>query len=107
MTETAIDPQEIVALLAPEFGKLGLSTKRAVDADEVRKAVELTAKAKKSVRVYSAYGFVPNRYRSRCEIQYVDGQLSEDGWKFRTGWTGAQRSNGAGSLWVVDGKGAK
>ena len=79
-----------------------LRTRRGLDWNRVRVALRCAPQAKKRVRVYSGAGFVPNSYRGRCEIQYVevtlaDGQITD----IRTGWTGAQRANGAASLIVV------
>ena len=76
-------------------------TARAIDRDDVRIAIRKAAEAKKRVRVYSSAGFVPNSYRYTCRIQYVEGIKTEDGWRFSTGWTGAQRANAAGQLVVV------
>lgn len=95
------DPAPVVAALAPVFGKPGLSTRRAVDAVEVRELLGALPRATRRVRVYSAWGFVPNSYRSRCSIQYVEAELVAGVWRIATGRTGAQRSNGSGSLAVV------
>jgi hypothetical protein len=92
---------QIIATLAAHFGKPGLSTRRAISADEVQEAFAALPQAKKRVRVYSAQGFVPNSYRSRCLIQYVEAFLDEGEWKFVTGWTGAQRSRGAANRIVI------
>lgn len=91
----------IIAALTPEFGKPNLSTKRAITADEVREAFEALPKAKRRVRVYSAQGFVPNSYRSKCLIQYVQADLIDGEWRWQTGWTGAQRSRSAGARVVI------
>ena len=95
------DISYVIHALRPGFGKAGLSTARAVDADEVTAAVEATASAKRRVRVYSGHGFVPHSYKFRCEIQYVEATRCADGWRLSLGWTGAQRSSGSGNLRVV------
>lgn len=79
-----------------------LRTRRACDWSRVRVALRESSKAKKRVRVYAGAGFVPNSYKYRCEIQFIElrvnnGRVVDIG----TGWTGAQRSRGAGSLIVV------
>lgn len=74
-------------------------TARAIDKDDVRKAIRLARDAKKRVRVYSSDGFVPNSYRYRCMIQYVEVDVATK--RCFTGWTGAQRPRGAGALVVV------
>lgn len=93
--------ETILAALAHEFGKPGLSTKRAVTADEVQEAFAALPQAKKRIRVYSAQGFVPNSYRNKCLIQYVEAELISGEWRWQTGWTGAQRSRGAATRVVV------
>lgn len=78
-------------------------TARACDWSRVRIALRAASKAKRRVRVYSGAGFVPNSYRWRCQIQYVELTVAPGGriTSVYTGWTGAQRANGAGSLIVV------
>jgi hypothetical protein len=87
--------------LRASLGKPGLSTKRACDVRDILIAIRETASAKRRVRVYSSAGFVPNKYKYRCEIQYVEATKTQDGWRYTTGWTGAQRSQASGSLVVV------
>lgn len=91
----------IITALTAEFGKPNLSTKRAIGADEVRTAFAAIPQAKRRIRVYSNQGFVPNSYRNKCQIQYVQADLMDGEWKWSTGWTNAQRSRSAGSLVVV------
>ena len=107
----------IVKRLAPSLGKPGLSTRRAIDIDDIKICVKKTKDAKRRVRVYSSQGFVPNKYGYRCEIQYVEAtkvtdnlpanvelshdEIISDGWYFRVGWSGAARSNARGPLVVV------
>lgn len=94
---------ELLSLLAPKFGKPGLSTKRAVDADEVRAALAKLPEAKSRVRVYSSWGFVPNSYRYNVGIQFVEANYDADNevWVWSVSWGRAQRSNGKGELVVV------
>lgn len=91
----------ITAALAPCFGKPGMSTARAIDGDEVAELVAALPAAKRRVRVYSSWGFVPNSYRSRCQIQYIEADLVDGVWRITTGWTGAQRSGGSATRVVV------
>jgi hypothetical protein len=91
----------ITAAIACNFGKPGLSTKRAIDADEVEELAAELQNAKRRVRVYSAWGFVPNSYRNRCTIQFVEATLIDGVWHIGTGWCGAQRSGGSASRVVV------
>ena len=93
--------ENILATLAPDFGKPGLSTRRAIGADEVREAFAALPQAKRRVRVYSEQGFVPGRYRYKCLIQYVEVHLVDGAWQWSSGWTGAQRSRGIGTRVVV------
>lgn len=93
--------ETIITALSAEFGKSGLTTKRAIGADEVREAFAALPQAKKRIRVYSSQGFVPNSYRNKCLIQYVEANLVDGEWRWSTGWTGAQRSRAAGALVVV------
>ena len=93
--------ENILAALAPDFGKPGLSTRRAIGADEVREAFAALPQAKRRVRVYSEQGFVPGRYRHKCLIQYVEVHLVDGIWQWSSGWTGAQRSRGIGTRVVV------
>lgn len=93
---------QIISALSASFGKPGLSTRRAISADEVQEAIAALPNAKKRVRVYSEQGFVPNSYRSKCLIQYVEAWRDETGeWVWVTGWTGAQRSRGHGTRVVI------
>jgi len=100
--------KSIIEKLRPSFGKPNLSTKRAIDESNVRHAQKLLRRAKHTVRVYSDMGFVPNAYRSRCEIQYVEAvKDAETGkWQWYVGWTGAQRKRGYGPLATIDGRAA-
>ncbi len=49
-----------------------LSTARACDWSRVRVALRAVPQAKRRVRVYAGSGFVPNSYKWRCLIQYVE-----------------------------------
>ena len=93
--------REVRARLAPMK-----STSRGCDWSRVRIALRQAAEhpGAKRIRVYSGAGFVPNSYRYRCEIQYIEITRTPDGLRIATGWTGAQRSNGRGSLIVVIGE---
>lgn len=86
------------------FGRVpdkAMQTRRPIDREDIRIAIRKTREAKKRVRIYSDMGFVPNSYKWRCEIQYVECNKCEDGWKVSVGWTGAQRPRGIGNLIVV------
>lgn len=101
-TNSSAAIRAMVRTLSTGLGKPGLRTKRACSRHEIFVAIRAARTAKKRVRVYSPAGFVPSSYRGRCDIQYVEAVRSDDGgWQFRTGWTGAQRPHGAGSLLVV------
>lgn len=78
------------------------STARACDWSRVRVALRAVPQAKRRVRVYAGAGFVPNSYKWRCRIQYVE-VVVQDGRAtlITTAWTGAQRPRGQGSLVVV------
>ncbi|MCX6499584.1 MAG: hypothetical protein NTU93_12420 [Arthrobacter sp.] len=92
---------KIARNLRTQLGAPGLKTKRACDLRDILIAIRESQRAKSRVRVYSDAGFVPNSYRYKCLIQFVEGVKTDDGWQFYTGWTGAQRSGGNGSLLVV------
>lgn len=93
---------ELIAALTPRFGKPGLSTKRAIDADEVTTALAKLPEAKSRVRVYSSWGFVPNSYKYRSDIQFVEATLDENGdWVWTVSWGRAQRSFGKASTVIV------
>lgn len=92
---------KIARSLRGQLGKPGLATKRACDVRDILIAIKESAHAKRRVRVYSSDGFVARSYKYRCQIQYVEGVKSDDGWRFSVGWTGAQRPHGTGSLVVV------
>ena len=77
------------------------STERGLTDDDLRRFVQLQARNKgKRVRVYSSWGFVPNSYRYRCDIQWIETADNEK--SYRVGWSGAQRSGGSGAQCVVD-----
>ena len=92
---------QLARKLRSELGKQGLSTRRACSVSDIFLCIRKTAEAKRRVRIYSDYGFVPSSYKYRCFIQYVEAVKSDDGWTVTTGWTGAQRARGNGSLVVV------
>lgn len=77
--------------------------KRALGVSDIDRAAELAQSARIYVRVYSSSGFVPNAYKWRAEIQYIQAaRASEsDAWAWSIGWTGAHRPNGRGSLEVI------
>ena len=93
---------QLRALRAQLAQQQGLSTARTCDWSRVRVALRAVPQAKRRVRVYSGSGFVPNSYKWRCHIQYVeatikDGRVSS----ITTGWSNAQRPRGQGSLVVA------
>jgi hypothetical protein len=77
------------------------STYRAVGVEEIERAAALIEGAQERVRVYSTAGFVPNAYRYRCDIEYVEALRDPEGWKFRIGSTSAKRSGGSAAREVV------
>ena len=89
-------------IVRQQVGAPSKSTARSCDWDDVRAALRESKEAKRRVRVYSAAGFVPNSYRYRCTIQYIEIVKGPDGrLAVSTGWIGAQRAGGRGSLIVV------
>jgi hypothetical protein len=93
---------EVISHLSPQFGPEGLATRRSVDAAEVTEAFQALEKAKRRVRVYSTAGFVPNSYRYRCEIQYVEAEKTgDDNWVWSVRWGSAQRKNARAATVVV------
>lgn len=98
MTTLSNNLRAVRAQLAPVQ-----STRRGCDWSRVRVALRTAATNPdaRRVRVYSGAGFVPNSYRWRCQIQYIEVQRTPEGLRVSTGWTGAQRSNARGSLVVV------
>jgi len=93
---------DVILHLAPTFGPEGLATRRSIDADEITTAYQKLADAKRRVRVYSTAGFVPNSYRYRCDIQFVEVAKTETGdWAWSVHWGRAQRSNGRAAKVVV------
>jgi len=84
-----------------QVGAPSKSTARSCDWDDVRAALREARDAKRRVRVYSAAGFVPNSYKYRCQIQFVEVVKADGRLTVSTGWTGAQRARGQGSLIVV------
>lgn len=74
---------------------LQLSTRRPLSVDDIDLFKKLVDENPgKRVRVYSDWGFVPNAYRHRCEIQYVEILPGED--EPTLGWGDAHRSSGNG-----------
>jgi hypothetical protein len=92
---------ELLTALAPFFGKPGLSTRRAIDADEVTTALSRLPEATKRVRVYSSWGFVANSYKYRSDIQFVEANRDGENWVWTVQWGRAQRSNGRAAMVVV------
>lgn len=61
--------------------------------------------AVKTIRVYSYQGFVPNAYKYRCQIAYIEAVRQENGeFKFYGGQTDAKRSRGNGALLTINGR---
>lgn len=79
------------------------ATRRGVTPDELDAVLDAidAGQVTRRIRAYSPQGFVPNSYRYRCQIQYVEGVAVEGGWRVTLGWTGAQRSRGQGALIVI------
>lgn len=77
--------------------------RRTLTTSDVDRAEALAESARTYVRVYSRDGFVPNAYKYRAEIQYVQGMRASPGepWAWSVSWTGAHRSYGAGMLEVT------
>jgi hypothetical protein len=110
-TVNKIDLRKVTALL-PATAK-----KRRLDKDDAELMAgclesALKNKARKgsavrTVRVYADGGFVPNAYKWRCDIEYVDAVLRDDG-KYAVGirTTSAKRAHGAGDLVTINGRGA-
>ena len=93
---------QLRVLRASLAGQPALRTSRACDWSRVRVALRAAATAKRRVRVYAGSGFVPNSYKWRCQIQYVEGLLTNGkATSIYANWTGAQRPRGQGSLVVV------
>lgn len=93
---------EVIHALSPQFGPAGLATRRSVDEVEIKEAHKALPAAKQRVRVYSAAGFVPNSYRYRCDIQFVEAiKVDDETWDWNLSWGRAQRSNGRASRKVV------
>lgn len=72
-----------------------LRTRRGLTSDDVTLFIECVRTFhRKTVRVYSSMGFVPNSYKGRCVIEHIsrDGKTG----RISIGWSGASRSFGAG-----------
>lgn len=101
---TTVTAESLTAALEGRFGKPGLSTKRAIDEQEIGMLVDSIKAGGKYVRVYSQMGFVSNSYKSRCAIQHVTATLVDAAtgeWRVTIGWGSAQRAPGKGSLVVT------
>lgn len=93
---------QIARALRPQLGKPGLSTARACTVRDILVCVRESARAKKRVRVYSRMGFLPNKYKWRATIQYIEARRDADGqWRYFVGKSSAQRSGASGALVVV------
>jgi hypothetical protein len=93
---------QLRVLRASLAGQPALRTSRACDWSRVRVALRAAAGAKKRVRVYAGSGFVPNSYKWKCQIQYIEVLLTDGkATSIYANWTGAQRPRGQGSLVVV------
>ena len=82
----------------------GRARKRCLSRGDAKVFVELREdNPGKRVRVYSCQGFVPNSYSYRADITYVECGPSGS---VNIGRAGASRSNGRGSLRIVDNRSA-
>ena len=78
--------------------KKELSTKRPLSVKDIELFCKLAKdNPHKRVRVYSDWGFVPNSYKYRCDIEYIERYKG----KITSGLTGAQRPRGDGPHAVV------
>lgn len=74
---------------------------------DLEEAVKLHAdnQSVKTIRVYSYQGFVPNAYKYRCLIAFIEAVRQENGeFKFYGGQTDAKRSRGNGALLTINGR---
>ena len=100
LTENTMDKNALLAAVSSQPHK---ATDRGLYPDDIERLIAALPEAKRRVRVYSADGFVPNKYKWPCWIHWLEAvRDAETGeWKFHFGRTGAQRSHGNGSLLVV------
>lgn len=61
-----------------------------------------------TIRVYSSDGFVPNSYKYRADISYLQATRNAETGEFHigAGTTDAKRSNGSGSHITINGRAA-
>jgi hypothetical protein len=83
--------------------EIDLSATRGLCDDDLKTFGRLCRKHKTSrVRVYGHRGFVPNRYKWRCDIQHIERDWDDDGEEHvSVGWGGAQRPHANGNTRVV------
>jgi hypothetical protein len=87
----------------------GRRQSRYISKPEIDKMAALDRKktlAGKRIRVYSFDGFVPNSYKYRADIDYIERYYDPETGKkiFTVSQTGASRSHGNGSLVTVNGR---
>lgn len=80
-----------------------LSTRRGLSNNDILRLENYKPTAKRKVRVYSCWGFVPNSYKYPCRIQWCEWNKEKN--EYDVGWSSAQRAYGRGSLTIVDGRG--
>lgn len=87
----------------------GTRKTRILSQKDVERFVELVNAADEkthTIRVYSSDGFVPNSYKYRSYISYLQANRNPETGKFQIGasTTDAKRSHGNGSLETINGR---
>jgi len=99
---------EKAVVAAKAAAMAGKRKSRYISEYEIEKMAAMDKKkslAGKTIRVYSHDGFVPNSYKYRIQIDFVERRYDEEGVKtFFVGNTDAKRSYGGGAFITVDGR---
>ena len=85
----------------------GRRRNRTLDAKDVEiffSILNEVAETAHTVRRYSGDGFVPNSYKYRAEISYIEANKIDNEWHIAASTCDAKRSYGNGSLTTINGK---
>ena len=79
---------------------------RQADVEQFINLVNEATPEQHTIRVYSSDGFVPNSYKYRASISYLQATRNAETGEFYigAGTTDAKRSNGLGSLVTINGR---
>ena len=87
--------------LIDDSKRRGLRTYREVYESDLNDLIKACRRGTRRIRVYSSDGFVPNSYRGRCTIEFLEALVKNEEWHIDLGTSNAQRSYANGPHIVI------